>query len=202
MSGSSSILKGIVAEAEEIVASIKDEEMRRIAFGPVLERLLSENGANGGQAVAAGNGRSGDGRAMDTAVEPADGSYANAEQRADSVAHFLQIDPAKALDLFNLDGPEPGLQIPSKSVPSGKSAGTRMLTLLLCSVRLALGIETTTQHVREAVDQYGRYDAANFMKTLTMMPEIVVRGKPQSSNRVIRLRMTGEEAARDLVASL
>ena len=202
MSESSSILKDIVAEAEEIVASIKDEEMRRIAFGPVLERLLSENGANGGRAVAVDNGRPGGSGAMGMPDEPADGSYANAEQRADSIAHFLEIDPAKALDLFNLDDPEPELQIPSKSVPSGKSAGTRMLALLLCSVRVALGLETTTLHVKEAADQYGRYDAANFMKTLTGMQEIVVRGKPQSSNRVIRLRMIGEEAARGLVASL
>ena len=202
MSESSSILKGIVAEAEEIVASIKDEEMRRIAFGPVLERLLSENGANGERAAAAVNGRPGDARATGTADEPVDGSYANAEQRADSISHFLSIDPAKALDLFNLEGGDPEIQVPSKGIPAGKAAGTRAIALLVCSVRTALGIETTTRHVREAVDRYGRYDAPNFMKTLTAMSEIAVRGKPHSDNRVIRLRVIGEEAARDLVASL
>lgn len=201
MSESRSILKEIVAETAEIVSEIEDEEMRRIAFGPVLEHLLSQNGANGKQSATAGNGRSG-AAASRAADEPADDSYANDEQRADSVARFLQIDPAKALDLFNLDGPEPELQIPTTSVDGGKSAGTRMITLLLCSLRTALGLETTTGHVREAAERYGRYDGPNFMKTLTAMPEIAVRGKPQSSNRVIRLRVIGEEAARDLAASL
>ena len=202
MSESHPTLKDIVAEAEEIVASIKDEAMRRIAFGPVLERLLSENGANGEHAAPTGNGRAGDAHAPGAADEPADGSYANAEQRADSIAHFLSIDPAKALDLFDLEGSDPELQVHSKGIPAGKAAGTRTIALLICSVRTALGLETTTRHVKETADRYGRYDAANFMKTLTAMSELAVRGKPQSNNRVIRLRVIGEEAARDLVASL
>lgn len=197
MSESRSILKEIVAETAEIVSEIEDEEMRRIAFGPVLEHLLSQNGANGKQSATAGNGRS-----AGMSDEPVDGSYANAEQRADSIARFLGIDPVKALDLFNLDGPEPELRVRTGDIPTGKSDGARTIALLLCTVRTALGLETTTRHVREAAERYGRYDGPNFMKTLTAMPEIAVRGKPQSSNRLIRLRVIGEEAARDLAASL
>ena len=136
---------------------------------------------------------------MDT---PADGSYADAGQRADSISRFLNIDPAKALDLFDLEESDPQLQVHSKSIPAGKADGTRAIALLICSARTALALETTTRHVREAVDRYNRHDAPNFMKTLTAMSELAVRGKPQSRNRVIRLRVIGEEAARDLAASL
>ena len=202
MSSSSVALKDLLAEAQEIVSTIEDAEMRRIAFGPVLDRLLSENGADRERHADGANGASGSTARTTLSEAPADDSYVDASQRADSIARFLAIEPAKALNLFNLDETEPDLQARSANIPAGKADGMRAIALLICSARTALGIETTTRHVKEAADSYGRYDAANFMKTLTAMDEIAVRGKPRSSNRVIRLRVTGQEAARELAASL
>lgn len=202
VSSSSVALKDLLAEAQEIVSTIDDAEMRRIAFGPVLERLLSENGADEERPAVEANGASERIARTHISEAPADDSYVDASQRADSISRFLGIEPAKALDLFNLDETAPDLQAHSKSIPSGKAEGTRAIALLICSARTALGIETATLHVKEAADRYGRYDAGNFMKTLTAMSEIAVRGKPKSSNRVIRLRVTGQEAARELAASL
>ena len=195
-------LEELVIEAERIVATIQDPEMRRIAFGPVLDRLLAGQGANGSSAATAGNGASNGPGAAGAMDAPADGSYADAGQRADSISRFLNIDPAKALDLFDLSGEEPELQVHSARIPTAKAEGTRKIALLLCSGRTALGLETTTRHVKEAADRYGRYDAANFMDTLTTMTELAVRGRPQSSNRLIRLRVIGQEAAGLLAASL
>lgn len=202
MSDMNADLREIVSDAEQIVSAIEDEEMRRIAFGPVLERLLAGQGANRGGAATAGNGTSNGPGATGAMDAPTDDSYADAGQRADSISHFLNIDPAKALDLFNLDGEEPELQVHSARIPTAKAEGTRRIALLVCSGRTALGLETTTWHVKEAADRYGRYDAANFMQTLTAMTELAVRGQPQSSNRLIRLRVIGQEAARLLAASL
>ena len=105
-------------------------------------------------------------------------------------------------ELFDLSGNEPKLVLPSRKLANGKAAAVREVALLVCGVRTAVGLETGTQHIRAAADTLGKLDPANFMKTLDSMPEIAVLGRRGSSNRAIRMKVTGAEAARPLAQRL
>lgn len=197
-------MKQVVDEAFAAIAGIPsehDSELRRIAFERVLDALLGDaapNGVNGEAPTARATALN----APETSSEVLDDSYATEEQRAWAVAQSLQIEIDEARDLFDVGAAEPVLQMGSKRLSAQKSAATREIALLICSARTALGLDTGTDHIREAADQHSRLDPPNFMKTLTAMEQIVLRGSPKSHNRLVRLRVIGVEEARQLAAKL
>ena len=187
----------LVAQAREAasVLSEEDSDLRPIAFERVLNHLLGNGGA---QSPGITN-------AAPKAAPPADSidtSLASEQQRVDAVARYFEIDPAQVPELFDLSSEDPVLSMNSKRLPSGRARATRDIALLIGGVRTAVGLETGTSHIREAAEAYDKLDRPNFMTTLGEMREIALLGKPRSSNRLVRMKVTGAEAARPLAQRL
>ncbi len=196
-------LKAIVDDAWAATAALSecDTGVRQVAFERLLNHLLAGGGlpaANGDEAapsIAASSAQ------PDVSTEPIDDSYATEEQRAEAVARFFDIAPAEASDMFDLTEPTPMLQLPSKKLPEVRAEAIRKIALLVCGARTALGLDTGSKDIRQAAEEYQKYDR-NFMPVLTEMSELAMRGKPHSKNRLVRLRVIGMEEARGLAASL
>ena len=192
MSVRSDELKAMVDDAWAATETLSgcEPDVRQVAFERLLTHLLS--GDRGGES----NGLPG------ASAEPLDGSYATEEQRAWAVAQSLQIGIDEVRDLFDLSEAEPVLQISGKQLRRRDSAATREIVLLVCGARTALGLDTGTEHIREAAEQLDRLDLPSFMRTLDTMEQIALRGSPGSGNRLVRLKAIGVEAARDLASKL
>ena len=189
-------LQGVVKQAHEAASELLKEnpELGQIAFREILDHLLTElqpPTGNGGPAAAS---------TVEESPSGIDDAYATEDQRAWAISQALQIGTDEVRDLFNLADAEPVLQMNSKRLSAKKSVATKEIALLVCSARTALGLDSGTDHIREAVDQHGRLDPSNFMKTLAAMEQIVMRGSPRSRNRLVRLRVIGVEEARGLAA--
>ncbi len=199
MAASTDGLKELVQQAQDAAAELlkADPELGRIAFREILGHLLRElqltEQANGAAAAIASSAD------VESSI---DETYATEEQRAWAVAQSFNIDIHEARDLFDLSGPDPMLQVHSKSLAKQRSTATREIALLVCGARTALGLDTGTDHIRVAAERHNRLDPPNFMKTLGAMKQIVVRGSPGSHNRLVRLKVTGVEKARELAAQL
>ena len=187
----------LVAQAREAasVLSDDDKDLRLIAFERVLEHLLGngDTRSEGAPQVTPSAGPTPD---------PVDSILATEQQRVDAAARYFDIDPGQVRELFDLSGNEPKLVLPSRKLANGKAAAVREITLLVCGVRTAVGLDTGTQHIRQAADDFNKLDSANFMTTLSNMSHIAVLGKPSSPNRLVRMKVTGAEAARPLAQRL
>lgn len=196
-------LKAIVDDAWAATETLSECEasVRQAAFERLLSHLLA--GDTGGDA----NGEEITRPAAAThtpagaPTEPIDDTYATPEQRAEAVGRFFGITPEEASDLFDLTQMDPKLQLPSKRLPEARADAVRKIALLVCGARTALGVETGSKDIRQAAEDYKKYDR-NFMPILTDMPELAVRGKSRSKNRLVRMRVIGTEEARSLAASL
>lgn len=189
----------LVAQALEAAGAVDDQELKRIAFEHVLDHLLG-NGQEQGKAPVQGAAST-----VPTAQhtpEPVDSSLATEQQRIDAVARYFDIEPDQVLEIFDLAGEEPALSLNSKKLPTQRSRATQDIALLIGGVRTAVGLETSTSHIREATEAYDKYDSPNFMTTLGKMNEIALLGKPRSSNRLVRMRVIGAEAVRPLAQKL
>ena len=186
----------LVAQARDAVSVLGDEdtELRRIAFERVLDHLLGN-----------GNGVVPQTPATETATEPddepIDGALATEQQRVDAAARYFDIAPAEVRELFDLSNGEPRLVLHSNKLPRGKAEAVREIALLVCGVRTAVGLDTGSQHIRRASDDFNKLDR-NFMTVLGEMDMIAVLGKPGSKNRLVRMRVIGAEAARPLAQRL
>ena len=168
-----------------------DHRLREIAFEKLLEYELAHSGAENGAATSA--------RA--SSDDQVDTSYSSPQMRADAVARYFGIDPESTGELFDLSGEEPTLHLPSAKLGQSKAQRVREITLLVCGVRTALGIDTGSRHIRTVVEQYGDLDT-NFVAHLTEFDKVAVRGKPGSQNRLVRMRATGAEESRALAQRL
>ena len=168
-----------------------DHRLREIAFEKLLEYELAHSGAENGAATSA--------RA--SSDDQVDTSYSSPQMRADAVARYFGIDPESTGELFDLSEEEPTLHLPSAKLGQSKAQRVREITLLVCGVRTALGIDTGSRHIRTVVEQYGDLDT-NFVAHLTEFDKVVVRGKPGSQNRLVRMRATGAEESRALAQRL
>ncbi len=188
----------LVKQALDAASVLEDEDrdLQRIAFERVLDHLLGNGGAQQQHAATAAA------EAAPT-TEPIDSVLDTEQQRLDAAARYFGFNETEPVrELFDLSGDEPKLVFHANKLPEGKAAAVRNITLLVCGVRTAVGLETGTQHIRQAADTYKKLDAANFMTTLGSMDEIAVLGKPRSPNRLVRMRGIGAEAARPLAQKL
>ena len=168
--------------------STAENGLRSAVFQKLLDRELASsaerqdsNGRSRGESVAA---------AVDRA-------FTDADDRAEAIATYFDIESHEAEDLFDLRDPDPKIHFANDKLSEGIKGGLREITLLVCGARSALGLETTTQQVRDAANQFDRADS-NFMKNLSDFDEIAIRGKPKSKNRAIRMRVIGSERAAKL----
>lgn len=195
MPDSSEELERVIAVAESATSALKDPELRRVAFEKVLDHLLA------GRDPAAVTEPSPVGTAQAAPVVPvhdADGALASGQQRADALAHYFRVSPENVRHIFDVAAEEPDLVVSPSRLTNASAVATREITLLVAGSRTALGKETTTTHIREVADHFGKLDSGNFMTTLARMSEISVLGRPKSPNRVVRMRATGAEAAQAL----
>lgn len=189
MPASAQQMKELVQVAREAVADFEedDADLRRIAFERILDHMLA--GAPDG--TSASNGAPED-----------DWPPRTKSRRAGLVGLYFGIDPERAVELFDLSGRDPLLRLQSAQVPDAKTAATRLITLLVAGARAALGLDTTTAHIRDALEGHDAPDPGNFASTLSAMEEIVLLGEPGQHNRVIRLKATGVDEAKKRAARL
>lgn len=197
MAGTGEAMKEIVDSAKEAVGgltSAKDAELRRIAFERVLDHLLND----GSDPVAA------ESRVASPEPDEAIGNSppSTEQRRIDLVADYFGIDAALVGDAFDLGDQEPVLHLPTRLVPKNKAPATKMIAVVLTAVRSKVGLETTAQDIREAVESHNRLDKANFANTLTGMPELIVLGEPGRADRLVRLRSSGAARAREYLSPL
>lgn len=192
-------LAGVVATARKATEDLDDAELQRVAFERVLDHLLR----NGGDRLE---------RVPDptvimastdaTTVSKADSVLADEQQRTDAIARYFKIDPEDVGHIFDTSANEPELIVHTSRLDNSSAVATRDITLLTTGARTAIGLETTTHHVRSVSDNFSRLDSSNFMKTLGSMTEISVLGRRGSPNRVIRMKVSGVERAQELVKQL
>ena len=196
-------LKAIVDDAWAATETLSqcDAGVRQVAFERLLSHLLANDTSSGANEDEIARSATAAHVSAGTPSEPIDDTYATQEQRAEAVSRFFDITPEEASDLFDLTQPNPKLQLPSKKLPEARTDAVRKIALLMCGARTALGIETGSKDIRQVAEDYKKYDR-NFMSVLTEMPELAVRGKSHSKNRLVRMRVIGTEEARTLAASL
>ncbi|MDE0170613.1 MAG: hypothetical protein OXS29_14080 [bacterium] len=192
-------LKSLVEAAKQATAGLEGTDLRRTAFERVLDHLLK----NGADEVTVAN-RMGTTQATstETGSQSADGSFADEQQRVDAIATYFRIAPDDVLHVFDASGERPALAVHTSSLDTRKAVATREIALLVAGVRTALGLKTTTAHIRDVADDYGRLDSPNFMSTLANMADISVLGRVGSPNRVVRMKVSGAEKARELAHRL
>ena len=168
-----------------------DHRLREIAFEKLLEYELAHSGAENGAATSA--------RA--SSDDQVDTSYSSPQMRADAIARYFGIDSEEAQDIFDLTAEAPVLAVPPNRIDETQAGAVRQIALLVCGARTALGIETGSAHIREAVESYDKADN-NFMSYLTSYDKIAVRGKKSSKNRLVRMRVVGAEKAQEVARKL
>ena len=188
-------LAEIVATAKRATEELSDADLRRVAFERVLDHLLKN-----GDSIATGEHATA--RPVQAPVPGADGVFADEQQRVDAIARYFEVKPEEVAHIFNTKTEEPVLQVHSGGLADSRAEAAREIALLVGGARTALGLETSTFHIRSAADNYGRLDTGNFMKTLGAMSEISVLGRHGSPNRVVRMKVHGAERARTLAQRL
>ena len=192
--------RDLVAQALDAAGAVDDDkELKHIAFERVLDHLL---GNGQGQPAAQTQGTPAPTPAVTPSPERVDSSLATEQQRVDAAARYFQIEPDGARELFDLSGEEPIFHMNPNKLPKRRADAVRTIALLVGGVRTAVGLETGTLHIRQAAEDSGKLDPANFMTTLSNMDNIAVLGKKGSQNRLVRMRVTGAEAARKLAQQL
>lgn len=186
-------LESLVIKAQEATRSL-DDDLRGIAFERVLNHLLGS--CTSPDAVApirqASPGET------DAVAEVADSVLGGEQQRIDALARYFKMSPDKVKLIFDVSEEQPGIVLESKRLAKPKAHGTQEITLLVTGARTALGLPTTTTEIRKVADNYDRLDSSNFTAALGKMPGVSVLGKPGSQNRIVRMKVTGAEAAQAL----
>ena len=184
----------IVKRAEAAALAAKDPARQQIAFRRLLDHLLS-----GDPSPPPANG-SGPIRTS----EQADAAHplGSRQQRSDEVATYFGIDPERVGDLFELSEDEPQLVLSPKHLGGKSAPATRKVALLMTGVRSALGLDTSTAHIREAAERLHVIDPANFNATLARMSNLALMGAPGGKSRPVRLKTAGVARARELVSEL
>jgi hypothetical protein len=164
------------------------EGLRAIAFQEVLRYCLS-------------------GAYLNTASPgPTHGVAASPAETQDRMARLAAktgVSGSALADLFDVDG-EVTLHVASSRIDSTKSKATREVALLVTAARQGSGIDdswTPTSRIRDALQQYNRYDPNNFSSYLRKAGDFF-NFKGKGSTQETRLTKPGWEAATELIRSL
>jgi hypothetical protein len=161
-------------------------ELTETAFREVLRHLLSRTSAPA-------PGKPGAPRTEPTTDTP-----------LHRLAARLRIDPDALADVFDFDGGEARLHVPSSRISATKSQATRDIALLIAAARQGSGLDeswTSSNPIREALANYNRYDQSNFSANLRAAGDVLnIRGKASATE--VRLTQPGWEAATTLIRAL
>ena len=197
MATSGEEMREIVESATAAVrglSSAEDAELRRIAFERVLDHLLD----GGPASFAESNGSA----PVDRRADDGERLPTTEQQRVELLSEYFGVKKALVQDAIDLTDGEPVLHLPVHLLPKHKVPATKMIAVILTAVRGRVGLETTTQDIRDAVEAHGRLDKTNFASTLTGMPELIVLGEPGRADRLVRLRSAGSLRAREHLSQL
>ncbi len=191
-------LKHLVATARFATEDLEKSELHLEAFGRVLDYLLNKEGTQSDSPEDPLPSRA---RSV-SHESPIDEALSTLSQRIDAVADFFDVEPDQVEHLFDVSQDEPALVLHSSKLESAKTPATRQIALLVTGLRTALGLDTTTKHIRSTVDDFSRLDTSNFMGALVNMEGISVLGKKGSPNRAVRMKVIGHDEAQHVAQSL
>lgn len=160
--------------------------LQEAAFGEVLRHLLRDS------------------------AQPSEAGVVHAGPVADDAAGLARlsarvgVSEAGLADVFEISREYVSLHVASSRINSAKSRATREVALLVCAARQGSGVDdswTAVGHVREALQQYNRYDTSNFATYLRGAGDAFnFRGKGTSLE--MRLTKPGWEMVSTLIRSL
>lgn len=182
----------VLRAAKEAVkeAEIPDD-LRVIAFEKAIDLV------SGG--ISRVNGKASD--VGSTPHEEMPGS--DADSALHRLARKLKVDVELVGDVFHEEDGGLRVVVGAGKLARGKKGATQQLALLVAAARQATGTEefTVVDRVREIAEEYRRYDAANFARTISeMTDEFNFRGSARQ--REIKVSRPGWEAAARLVTQL
>jgi transposase-like protein len=162
------------------------EPWRASAFSEVLRHLLRDSAMPGNMAVEV----------------PTRVPRSEAGQGLARLADRLGVPDSTLADIFDVEEDVVTLHVASSKISSVKSKATREIALLTVVARQGAGLDeswTDVSHVRDALNQYNRYDTSNFSKYLRDTDDVFnFKGRPVQ----LRLTRPGWEAATELVKTL
>ena len=199
-------LRRIVADAWDATSPVADQvdlETRQSAFRLLLEAMLQNGYEPAPEEPPAVDETPPTDQWPETDDWSIDRAFATEVQRTDAVAMSLGLEYDEAQSLYDLSGPDPRLRVDPAKLAADRQSALREITLLVCVGRGAVGLDSGTRHVREAAAAHQRpVPVGDFNACMESIPDIVLRGHSDSDNRLVRLRGTGVEAARDLAQRL
>lgn len=115
------------------------------------------------------------------------------------IADRFGVSEAQLSEVFAERDNESRLAIGTRALPGGKAPATKEIALLVVGARQATGEEWTSVNViRDWCKEYGKYDSANFGKTVAGMDNLFqFSGKGQK--REVKMRQPAWEEAGDIV---
>jgi hypothetical protein len=120
------------------------------------------------------------------------------------LASRVATSPSALADLFDISEGSASLHVAIGRIASTKSKATKEIALLVTAARLGSGVDetwTSVDHIREALQQYRKYDTNNFSAYLKATGNAFnFRGKGPAAE--IRLTQAGWEMATNLIQSL
>ena len=188
-------LDKILSEALDAVNKAQiPSNLQEVAFSRALDVLLAGTGPAPSTAGAASSGNS----SGTTSATDLTGGMAE-------IAKAFQLDPEKIEDFFSEHDGELRVEVDTARLGSTTLDRAQGVALLLISGRqighYGEGV-TSLNQVREECDRHGVYDSKNFASyhLKKLFPLLVVSGS--GSNRSFRLKPSGREEAKKLLASL
>lgn len=188
-----------VRAALDAVADMAPEDpLRPIAFQEVLRASLAGRSSdNSKQAGRSSSQEDVDGpRSPVHAGETEDAPVGRLTQR-------LGLDRDVVAQVFDFDGEQPTLIVPSSRLPAAKATATQHIAVLICAaMQGGLGqSETSADLIRRTCEDFGRYDESNFAATLRQISQLLIpSGTPRT--RTYRLSRPGYDRARSLVEGI
>ena len=168
------------------------EDLREVAFQQSVELLSREAGL--AAIGSASTGAQPSGRAADEVGESA----------VQKIARKVGLPPTSIGEIYADDG-QGGVDIVAGvgMLDNSTAPATKQLALLVCGARQLAEMEqwTSSKEIRKRCVYYGRFDPANFAKTLRAMDEsLSFKGKGQQLE--VRLHQRGIERLKTLLATL
>ncbi len=119
------------------------------------------------------------------------------------IAARLRLDREVVGEVFDETDGKLDVIVPPRKLAAGKAPAVKQLALLVASARQAAGIEewTDADDIRQFVEEFKRYDQANFASTLKQMDDIF-RIKQTGRKITVRLGRPGWDRAAELVTTL
>lgn len=119
------------------------------------------------------------------------------------IATKLKLDLGTVEEVYHVEGDDLKVVAHRSKLNSSKMQGTKELALIVVAGRIAAGLDeqVLAEQIRTVADDYGRYDSANFARSIGEMDEDF-RKSGTARRRSLSLRKAGWDHAAELVKRL